>query len=261
MGGGGGGSGGSVGGVATGNVLLLQSCATVGGSELCGGSVSANFQVDDGGYDAWHSCTRTQLGSCSVVDCLSDGGIPTLPPPLSAGKVSVAGTLVDGGITLDFLPYGYQTYPVSSRVWNPGDTLTVNAAGAAVAGFSGKSVVVPNEIVLTAPACSGDNCGTASRSAALNLMWTGGASSGLRVELLSAIPAGGGHSIVARCSFTSSPASIPLSVMASLGANTDGYASRLNVQPVNTTGFGDGAFQVTLTALGALTTGMLTVSN
>jgi hypothetical protein len=223
--------------------------------------VTASFQVDDGGYDGWHSCTRTQSGACNVVDCVSDGGIPTLPPPRSAGTLSVAGTLVDGGISVAFLPNGYATYPVSSRVWNGGNTLTVSAAGAAVGAFSGKTVVAPNAIVLTAPACSGDSCGSASKSSALNLTWTGGASSGVRVELLSAIPAGGGHSIVATCSFTSSPATVPAAVMASLGANSDGYASRLSVEPINTTSFSDGAFQVTLTARGDLTTGMLTVSN
>jgi hypothetical protein len=228
--------------------------------EICGGSVTATFQVDDGGYDGWHSCTKTQSGPCNVVDCITDGGIPTLPPPLSAGTISVAGTLVDGGISIHYLPNGYETYPVSTRVWNGGDTLTVTAAGGDVPAFSGKSVTAPNSLVLSAPACSGDACGSASKSTALNLTWTGGASSGVQAQLLSAIPAGG-HSIVATCNFTSSPATIPVAVMGKLGADSDGFSSRLSVQPINTNNFTSGAFQVTVTALGDVTTGTLTVSN
>jgi len=247
-GGTGGGTGGGAGGGApanSGSILLMQAC-TAG----CFGFVSAQFPLRPAG------CTSTTQGSCTLTDCPTGSGTPRFG---SAGAITVTGTVVDGGITLnDFGDGGYPSI-VSGRLWTGGETLTVSGAGGTVPAFSGKTVVAPSDVAFTQPACPAGSCGPLSKGTPLTIAWTGGAGASAYVLISQTNLTGLGTRSLA-CTFTSSPATVPVAALAGLGEADAGFTTDLVVAGANVTTFEAGDFSVKFAAQSGELRGTLDVT-
>ncbi len=215
--GGGATSGGAAGGVAGGTVFfgsvtVSQSRVQVGSQSFTTGMVIGSFleiPTQLGG------CTRTQAGPCVVSDCsaIADAGFALDAGFQSAGTLTVSG-LIDGGVTLMPGAQGYQQ-AFSRALFNAGDSIAFSASGATVPAFSAQ-VTAPQELQLTAPACTSSSCGSVSKASDLSLAWTGGSNEVIAEFLL-------GNTEVS-CTFPASAhaATVPAAAFAgaSLGTGT-----------------------------------------
>ncbi len=254
-GGGGGSAGGSGGGGADnpnqGGISVEKTCADVMGTMACNFSSGTFFAK--GVAPPERSCVSSTSGSCNVLDCLyaDDGGAPPDSTQVSAGTISVAGTLVDGGVMMTFSADGgyfdgYSAVFTSYSPWRGGETLTVSATGATVPAFTDKTVTAPADLIVTTPACPQGDCGAIDGTAAFHLTWTGARAA--HVSLISTDLAVF-RSVFITCDFASSPASIPADVMTKVGKTADGYDNSLNVETLTTTGFNAGEYAVTFSAV------------
>jgi hypothetical protein len=114
----------------------------------------ASFRGNFGGAVQTSGCPGTQVGSC----CFVPAGGPSCPFPdeSNAGTITIArnGTQI-AQLTFD-KSYDADTSSTPGLTWQPGDTLSVTAAGSAggVGAFSG-SVVAPAPLSGITPALSG----------------------------------------------------------------------------------------------------------
>jgi hypothetical protein len=170
----------------------------------------------------------------------------------SAGDVTIAGTLADGGIKLTYASGHYNAFSGSSKLWNAGDILTLSAAGSTVPAFSGKTVTAPGNITLTSPSCASFNCGTISRSADLSVTWTGNGP--VNAQLFTASAA---ESVSISCTFPTSPGTVTANAMGKL---LPAHTGSLTVSPSSSTTFSAGDYQVSFTANGAGAVGTFTTN-
>jgi hypothetical protein len=232
------------------------------GMSYCGGSASAAFSTST--FSGSTNCTTSTVGDCQVIDCppgnsdagssfTGDGGTGAMLD--SAGDITIAGSLVDGGITLTYANGLYHSSaPLTGRYFNGGATLTVSAAGATVPAFSGKSVTAPGDITITAPTCATSMCGTISASSDFNVTWTGTATT-VRTTVISSKSGAGSATLF--CNFASSPGTIGAAAMSKLRSGS-GATNFISVVPVGTTTFNAGDYSVTFTASGTGTSGSFT---
>ncbi len=134
-------------------------------------SVTAAFQLASPG------CTAlAPVGPCTAVRCTiaPDAGI-VLPGGPSAGDITVTGA----GTAKATLVYGvdggqYSRAGGMAGFFAAGDTITLTAAGAAIAAFGPKTLVAPGDVAFTAPVCSGGDCPGIDRTFDMPVTWTEG---------------------------------------------------------------------------------------
>jgi hypothetical protein len=244
MGGGSATGGGSDGPAKTGLVSLAVNCIDAGTKTICGGSVIAGFYTRSGSTGI--SCTHTTVGACTVDDCDNgDGGMVTFTSD-SAADLTLAGTLADGGVKMTFGSSGYSPYDFQGRLWNPGDMITLSAAGATVPAFSGKTITGPGDLIVTSPNCGGSDCGSLSRSADLNVAWTGNPGN-VNVFLNSANDT---RNVTVNCNFASSPGTISATAMAKLIPDDAGASNDIEIFPTGELDFNAGEYAVRFVATG-----------
>ena len=263
-GGGGGGAGGGAGGGGSspthyGTISVGHSCRNFGGSvEYCFSGAQAAF------YEGVWPCAASVLNGCEVLECYSvsaDAGT-VFPSVRSAGTITIAGTRADGGIALSFRDGGYGTFAGDARLWDGGETLTVTAQGADVAGFV-KTVSAPNEITVTAPVCTmgtSGACGSVSLATDLTISWTGAASTEVKMSSHAAA-----KSVFVTCPLASSPGTISAAVLARLGKTVAGSGTNsshsIAVRPISTNTFTIGSYVVRLSADGSGLVGTFVTSD
>ncbi|MBL9037326.1 MAG: hypothetical protein JNG84_02320 [Archangium sp.] len=138
------------------------------------------------------------------------------------GTLTVEGTSVEGAISAS--PNAENLYGASwgQALWVGGEVLTFGANGMSGSDFSGKTVVAPAPVTITAPTwaavrgCASQECPKHQRSDALTVSWAGLSESKVLVEI-------GGQqsaqrSTSAECAFASADgtAEIPVGVMEQL---------------------------------------------
>jgi hypothetical protein len=214
-GGTGGGAGGETGTTKSGYVSLSQYCLTLNGIAYCGANATAAFFT----IPSTGGCAQSTVGPCTVMTCSSDGGfVPYVTD--SAGNITISGTRA-GPITLAPIDGGYSYYTSSSdKLWDGGETVTVTATGATVPAFS-TSLTAPTPIGMTNPLCAMSDCGTFSRSTSLPVSWSPANAPAL-VFVISSTTA---QVMFAQCTLTTSPGSVPSSVMSLIGATDAGYTN------------------------------------
>ena len=237
----------------TGNILITQSATKVLDMTYYGGFATASFSTTVVPAGTTSPCVVTTSGSCTATRCTpvdagtgSDAGAGPTNTVDSAGVITIGGTLIDGGITLTPTGANYPTAIQMSRVWADGATLTAGAAGATVPAFSGKTVVTPGSITVTAPACTLTSCGTVNRANALPVTWTGGASGNVTVTLTTS---SGGNTGIVVCTFAASAGtgSVPADALSKLDAVAQGYMA---IGSSNATDFTSGDYAIKLHAVG-----------
>jgi hypothetical protein len=253
VGGGSGAMGGGAGTTAkTGLVYMNQTCTMVAMMTYCGGYATATFAT--AGFTGSAACQTTTMGNCHVTECLTgDGGINTMNE--SAGDVTIAGTLVDGGVKLTYSGTSYAQLPFTGRAWQGGETLTLSTTGGTVPAISGKTVTAPSDIKVTAPTCAVANCGSLSRTADLNVTWTG---SGNVDVIINSAKASQSELII--CSFSSSPGTVPASLMGKIIPSATGVTNSIAVSPESANTFNAGDYLVTFTAAGTGAVGTFTAN-
>jgi hypothetical protein len=226
-----------------------------GGTEYCESGASAFFTR---AMPAGAHCSSSTVGACTVQSCApSDGGVSSGAQD-SAGTLTLTGTDA-GTLTLNF-DAGYPNVVALIALWAGGETLTASATGATVPAFSGKTVLAPNPVTVTTPACNLGSCGTVDRSADFTLSWTGGAATNV-VATLSSTKSGATGTVIT-CTFTSSPGTVPTAALMQLGKSSDGYLDAFSVSAINSTNFTAGSYAVTLRAVSSTNAGgSITTSN
>jgi len=229
-------AGGSAGPTRIGTVSITQDAISAAGQTFYSGLLLASFFEIPAQYQG---CTTTTIGACTVSDCAAaaDGGTPPDGGQVGAGTLTFTG-LVDGGVTLAPNAMGSYVTSIQAQLFTAGSTLQVSSTGGAVPAFNG-SVMAPEALVLTTPACPSNDCGMISKAAGLPLAWTGGSSGSFGVQLLS----GSGQ---ISCSFPAAggAGSVPAAALASLSLG----AGTLIVGGSNSTTVQAGAFPVVLSA-------------
>lgn len=110
------------------------------------------------------------VDGCSVVDCA---------PPLNVPVTNVsAGTLLINGTKqpLSLVPNAehYPSNPISTRLWEGGEAISLVASGDAAPAFS-LSLIAPKYVVVTTPTWpTGNSKLPVARSVPLDFVWTGG---------------------------------------------------------------------------------------
>ncbi|MCU0701705.1 MAG: hypothetical protein MUC96_34795 [Myxococcaceae bacterium] len=259
----GGAAGGSAGGQASttlrsGTITLTQSSFMVAGMTISSGSISGSFTSVSGPAGA-SPCVESTVSNCTttVCDFAMGGGADagTTSTLDSAGMLSVAGTRVDGGVTLAPGAMGTYSRTFMSQLWGGGETLTVAATGAAVPAFS-QTVAAPTDLNVTAPDCPLSSCPAINKTMPLVVSWTGGGTSTVVVNV-SVNDTAANRLGTFFCTFPASAGTgmIPASVLGVVPAGT----GVITIQPTNTTRFMAGSYQVTLTASGSGVLGSVVV--
>jgi hypothetical protein len=247
-----------------GTINLIQGNYGDGGPMTFSSVGSARFYAT---APQFPGCTTTTTAGCEIVDCdlTAGGGNINFEFGVSAGAISLSGPSLqrpDGGSpTYPYRDAGYGIFGFSQdRIWTGGDTLTVAATGDAVPAFS-TTVTAPNDVTLTFPVCDSSTCGSITRTAVLDVSWTGAASSDVHATLRST--KAGVREVTVRCPLASSPATIAAAALAKLGNTADGYVGTFQLNSSNATTFSAGDYTVTFTASAgsARSSGAFTTSN
>lgn len=222
-GGGGSDSGGMPSTKYTAYVSVTNQETTAGMNTLRTWVASGSFTQNATGSSS--SCTITKEGNCSAVECMiGDAGAVT-PAYLKAGAVTVD---VNNGaklVTLVQAPQGYYSATAMESLFVGGEPLVMKTTGDAMgAPATTLSVTAPAKITLTAPALQLNMKLAVSRSAPLQIAWTGGTIGKAFIVLSSS---SGGRSAVASCTFDESAGSgtIPASMTSKLPAGTGSFAA------------------------------------
>jgi hypothetical protein len=178
-------------------------------------------------------CTPSTSTPCCFTSVSADAGISFdagAQVPASAGAIAISdganalGTLVfvaDAGLT-DYTELTSDTTP--GLTWNPGDQLTISAAGSAngVDAFSA-TVIVPPTLTDVVPALSLTSPISVSTSTPLTLTWSGGAESNASV-LINLLAIGGetAAAIVCTAPVGLGTFTIPTSMLSQLPAHGGG---------------------------------------
>ncbi len=153
------------------------------------------------------ACSSRALGTCSIEDCVdTDGGMAMAAPRdlRSAGRL----TIDDGSTTITAdLDAGTGEYSVRRQgELTSGSLLNIEAAGDAVPRFR-DTLQLPERIVVTAPSCPLQICGSFDRSRDLDLAWSN-AMGPVDVQLIGVSLASRRIRIIT-CSFTGPTGTIP----------------------------------------------------
>lgn len=172
-GGGGGGGDGSVSTGAGSSSIMISQLATPSAMQVM---ASAWFYPS---APTPAGCTIGMVAGCTVTSCGHAERV--VRSSLNAGTITVTGTGASSPATLTFGPLGdagvdgYSSVQATTRFYNAGDVISFSGAGGPdLPSFTAQTVVAPNDIVLTAPACVDVKCPDFSRSADATLTWTGG---------------------------------------------------------------------------------------
>lgn len=150
-----------------------------------------------------------------------------LPPPfpkgvtdsLNGGAITVAGPAV--AVMLSFGPIfedaGIDYHAAgNTRFYKAGDAITLSGAGSAdVPAFPPETVIAPNDIVLTAPDCSGfSSCVDVDRTTDLRVTWTGSSIGNVVASLTTSVT----KEVTVMCTFNVAAGTgiVPASLLATL---------------------------------------------
>jgi hypothetical protein len=139
------------------------------GTETITGTFGIAYFFDAPGADGG-DCTVTTHGDCKVRTCT--GGTPSTPTSVSAGTITV-----EGKETLILTPDATNDYELAGGtglLWDPGQTITISAAGAEVPAFT-HALQASSPVTVTSPAAPpADTPLSLDRSKDFVLTWTGG---------------------------------------------------------------------------------------
>jgi hypothetical protein len=203
------------------------------------------------------SCSTTTKGACELQTCDSsttpttDGGLAITYT--DSGTVTISGVDVNNGsMTLTPGAYGYTTVSGAVALFNGGTNVRWVAPGNANGGPAfDVSLVAPNSVQVTAPAFVQGKV-SASTSQDLTVSWSGSAT------VMTQLTGGAaGHSVVARCTFSSgSSGVIPAAAVAAVAA-AGGTPSIMVMMESRTTKMLDGwNLAFSLQTYGLISTGL-----
>jgi len=217
-------------------------------------------------------CTTTPVAGCLAIRC--PDVTPQLPDQttLNAGTLTVTGTGVSSPATLTYGPgptpgiNGYSTVTALTKFYNSGDTLSVSGAGGAdLPSFPAQTLVAPNEIALTAPACAsaldGGACTDVDRSTDARLAWTGGGAGQVTITYLTGSDSG---TNTLSCVFEALPGAgvVPSAALMMLDpASAPGYYGQEFINPVSSKTFMVGTLAAVFTVQGTPVTGTFTTTH
>ncbi|MBL8919286.1 MAG: hypothetical protein JNJ54_10525 [Myxococcaceae bacterium] len=135
---------------------------------------------------------------------------------------------------------GYAELLQNQELFSSGSQLTITAAGARVPGFTAQ-VIAPAAATLTAPVCSGMDCGSISKAAGLSVAWTGGTGT----MAIQVAPPSSGLDVVCRFPAASGAGTIPAAALATLPLGPTQFL----VTTQNETMVQAGPFPVTVVAM------------
>ena len=165
---GGAGDGSTATGTGQGAVLVTQSPT--------GFHVVASFNPASAATTA--GCLVTTVGPCIATACPDVMGVAMAS--LNAGAITVTGTGPGSPVTLSFGTKGdggLAGYPAASgqtAFYNAGDPVSASGAGGADLPAFNATLVAPNEIAVTSPACAAGACADVDRSMDATITWSGG---------------------------------------------------------------------------------------
>lgn len=244
-----GGDAGDPGTVVTGNIFVQQFKS--GGSYVYDLNARFTKPPPDG-------CTTTATGPCTISLC----GVPGSGGGGTPGKASNAGPITISApatsAVLTFMPFGtsgaYGQMTGMSAFFAGGDMVSaVGAGGPDLPAFPMQTVVAPNDITVTAPACT-PGCPVLDRTMDYVVTWTGGGAGTVDIDVQS----GTATSIVnIVCTFTAAAGTgtVPTALLTQLAkAGDPGITGGVFVTPSNHVTFKVGAVDTTmnLTATGLL---------
>jgi hypothetical protein len=183
-------------------------------------------------------CVTTMTGACYLTVCTTpappaDGGTVSPAPVIvpDEGNITVTGMRDAGPAILTYGPIGdggsagYLPVSANALFFQGGDMVTASGAGGAdLPSFLPQTVVAPDDIVLTSPACSVGSCPSLDRTTDLAVAWTGGGVGELQAFFESVVVSGSNTKIIALgCNFDSSAhaGTVPSSLLMNLGKTGD----------------------------------------
>lgn len=212
-------------------------------------------------------CTKTMVAGCMATSCPDVMGV--LRSSLNAGAITVTGTGPSSPAILTFGPLGgdagvdgYKGLNAQSRFYNDGDMLSASGAGGPdLPAFAVQTLVAPNDIVLTAPACANVMCTDFPRSKDVTLTWTGGGAGKVGVTYITDTDNG---SKTLSCSFdaTAGTGTVPSAALMMLDVGTaPGFAAFEYITPNNSKTFMVGTLPTLFEAQGKLVEGSFTTTD
>ena len=238
-------------GPSYGSVALAQTEASGGAYSY---TLTVGFSLTAGGGGT--CTTQTLTPACVLSTCTGTAGGGA---PVSAGVIAVTGA--DAGPSATATPTG-SAYPAptptTGQLFQPGDLLTANGAGAAggIAGFSAQAIG-PNEILVSAPASLAG--ASFPRSQPLAVSWGNGldgtadpgASASAKV-LVTVATSNAGTTKTVACSFAASELSGAVPLSGADGTYIDqagvgGVTGTISLVPTSTTEVAAGMRAVTFT--------------
>jgi hypothetical protein len=217
-------------------------------------------------------CTAATIGACATSVCTfpdSDGGSPlaVTGTPLDAGTITVSGPgaslamLTFGPLPQQMNQQGYATASGMTQFFSGGDSLSVvGSGGTDLPAFTAQKVVAPNDVVLTAPACTGLACPDLDRTQDLAIGWTGGGAGYFSADFETV---GSTSSSAVLCKFDAKggAGTVPEAALALLGDTRDGVTTGVEIfLTSNEVTFDVGAIPTTFSVLGAGSEALITVS-
>ena len=210
-------------------------------------------------------CVTKTVGGCIATSCPAVDGI--LSSSLNAGAITVAGTGPDSPVTIRYTAMGdagLMGYSArgNSQFFHGGDTITASGAGGPdVPAFAAQTVIAPNEIVVTSPACAAIKCPDIPRSHDATIAWTGGGAGKVEITYITDTDDG---SKTLSCSFDASAGSgtIPSAALMMLDPGTaPGFYGLAIVYPMSTKTIMVGTLPTLLAAQGGATEGSFTFTD
>lgn len=125
----------------------LRGTLTVSEADNPGGGVGRSINVSFGSFPA-PSCTQRTEGACTVQRCTITSSEEALDSRLSGASAGDVQVQVGASTNTTLRPDGDNNYSFllaggATRLWMPGDAVTVTAAGATVPAFSFTSALPP----------------------------------------------------------------------------------------------------------------------
>jgi hypothetical protein len=155
---------------------------------------------------------------------------------------------------------GYADVSSQTQFFSGGDTITVAGMGGAdLPAFAAQSVIAPNAIVLSGPACAGVDCNL-DRTQDLAIAWTGGGAGKVRASFETVGSTATGSVF---CTFDAAVGmgTVPSAALAVLGDTRDGSATGVAIfGAFNETTFAVGGVQTTFSVQSGVTEALISVT-
>lgn len=241
-GGGGGGSGSGTTETKAANFTISSTRYTVSNTQVEQGYASGTMYRIPPGASGGGSCSTTTQGACEVQTCDSgtttttDGGLAIMYA--DSGPITISGVDVNNG-TMMLSPggYGYTTVSGAVALFSGGSTVRWVAPGNTNGGPAfDVSLVAPIAAQVTAPAFVQGKV-SASASQNLTVSWSGSTTSAVNAQLTAGAA---GHSVVARCTFTSGSSGVVPAAAVSAVAAAGGTPSIMVMMENRTTKMPEG---------------------